>query len=94
MELPLTLVILTPEGEKERLACEQVNFFTMDNEQGENGGSMGIRLGHITAVAALEPNSVLKAASNGRTTAFKIAGGFAKVEDDVVTVITGAAEPV
>ena len=92
MELPLTLVILTPAGEKARLACACVTLYARDNLRGENGGSMGILKGHMPAVIALEPGSTVKArVSEGAFSAYKVSGGFAKVENDEVTVITASA---
>lgn len=91
METPITLIIVAPEGEKARLACASVTLFAMDNAAGENGGSMGIRRGHMPAVIALERGSAVKArVEDGSETVFGVSGGFAKVENDIVTVITGA----
>lgn len=89
----LTLVILTPEGEACRLPCEAVTLFARDNEAGEGGGSVGIRRGHIPALIALEPGSIVKArAEGGSETRYKVSRGFAAVKDDIVTAAAETAE--
>ncbi len=89
----LTLKIITPEGERAAVACDSVTFFVRDNDKGEGGGSMGIRRGHVDAIAALEANSVVKARSEGNTVAsFIVSGGFAGVKDDIVTIIAEAVK--
>ena len=87
MEAPITLIILTPRGEAARLRCDSVTLFAKDNAAGENGGSMGIRKGHIAAAVALEPGSEIRAFTGGeRAAVFRAASGFALVKDDVVTL--------
>ncbi len=91
----LTLLIVTPEGEKLRIACEAVTFFARDNEKGEGGGSVGIRRGHLPALAALEPGSVVFARADGKDfPAGTVSRGFVSVKNDVVTVIAETADNV
>ena len=93
--MALTLVILTPSGETARLEAESVRLEACDNASGEGGGSFGIRKGHMPAVAALKENSLARAFTSGReTAAFRISAGFARVENDTVTVIAESAEKV
>ncbi len=84
----LTLVMITPEGEKARLSCSHVTLFAKDNAKGEGGGSFGIRRGHLPALAALEKDSPVEAKTDSGVVRFRVDGGFAGVEDDVVTVVT------
>ena len=84
----LTLVILSPEGERARIECDSVTVFARDNARGEGGGSLGIRRGHIPAVAALEKNSRVTAKSAGRVISeYVVSGGFVRLKDNTVTVI-------
>lgn len=93
MEGPLTLIILTPRGEAARLSCDSVTFFAKDNSKGENGGSMGVRRGHIAAAAALEPDTEIRAFAGGSMiAAFRVTSGFAMVKDDVVTAAVTLSE--
>lgn len=85
----LTLIILSPEGERARVECDSVTVFARDDARGEGGGSVGIRRGHIPAVIALENNSRVTAKSAGSIVSEHIvSGGFARVKDNTVTVIS------
>lgn len=85
----LELVIVTPEGVRERLKCDSVTAFARDNEKGENGGGFGIRPGHLPLVAALQPGSRVRAEASGKTVgSFTVMGGFLSVKSDIVTVIS------
>lgn len=89
----LTLIVITPEGRREGIPCDSVTFFVRDNERGEGGGSMGVRRGHIDAIAALEPGSAVRARSEGKEIAsFRVSGGFASVKNNAVTVVAETAE--
>jgi len=84
----LTLVITTADGETQSFACDSVNLISCDDSMGDNGGSIGIRRGHMPAVIALEPDSMIKAMQNGnRVYSAKIGGGFASVRNNTVTVV-------
>ncbi len=84
----LELVIVTPEGEKLRMPCTSVTFFARDNAKGEGGGSVGIRRGHLPALAALEPDSIVRAfADGGDAVERTVSLGFVSVKDNVVTVM-------
>ena len=49
----------------------------------------------MPAVAALKENSLARAFTSGReTAAYRISAGFARVENDTVTVIAESAEKV
>ena len=88
----LTLRILTPEGERPSAACDSVTVVARDGADGEGGGSVGIRKGHLPAVIALEDGSAVKASSDGETVAeYTVTGAFASVRDNVVTVTAETA---
>ena len=88
----LTLKVLTPAGGFDAIPCDSVTIVVRDNAKGEGGGSMGIRKGHIEAVAMLEANSSVKARSDGAEVAvFTVSGGFAGVKSDTVTVVAESA---
>ncbi|MCR5808983.1 MAG: hypothetical protein K6G56_05420 [Clostridiales bacterium] len=89
----LTLAVIVPGGEAARVSCDTVTLTAMDGANGQGGGSMGILPGHIPAVIALEPGSLVTALSGGRpAAAVRVGGGFASVSRDVVTVICEQAE--
>ena len=89
----LTLRIVTPEGEKASVPCDSVTLFARDGAGGEGGGSVGIRRGHLPAVIALENKSTVKAATGGKSAAsFTVSNAFARVRDNVVTVVAETAE--
>ena len=80
--------LLPPRGEKGGVKCDSVTLIARDSENGEGGGSVGIRRGHLPAVIALEDGSAVKAKDDGSEIAsFTVSGAFAEVKDNVVTVI-------
>lgn len=84
----LTLTIVTPRGTACSVCCDAVTLPLAD------GGGIGIRKGHIPAEMALMPG-VVRATENGAPLcSVSIAGGFASVENNTVTVITDGAETV
>ena len=91
--LPLEFVLVTPEGEAARLLCDSVTVFAADDANGENGGSVGIRRGHLPAVIALESRSYVSARAEGaQVFKARVGGGFAHVRNNTVTVITDSLE--
>ncbi|MBO4278156.1 MAG: hypothetical protein J5925_07155 [Clostridia bacterium] len=80
--------IVTPEGKKASVECESVNVFARDNAQGEGGGSVGFRPGHMPAVAALGKGEVCAFSGGKRIYSAFVEGGFALVRDNTVTVLT------
>ena len=87
----LKLKLITPAGMQRELDCDAVNMVACDNAEGFGGGSVGIRKGHMPAVIALENDSIVSAKSNGiEVLCARVAGGFASVKENIVTVITPA----
>lgn len=83
----LTLKILSSKGEKQTVSCDSVHLIIAEDAKGNQGGSYGIRPGHIRSLVALGCGDI-KAYVKGEEilrTASK--GGFATVEKDVVTCV-------
>lgn len=87
----MTLRLLTPTGVSTETACDSVLLTQRDGAEGNGGGLVGVRADHAPAVIALGEGSVT--ASLGSRTVFRaaVAGGFASVLENVVTVITDSA---
>lgn len=84
---PLTVKIITPEGEKNEIYCDSLTVTVRDNEKGKGGGSYGIRKGHTEALIAL---------SEGKTTAKKgeepvfseiLPEGFLSIKNNYIEII-------
>lgn len=88
--MALLLKIVTPAGEVASVECDSIRLQIPDDENGRQGGSMGIRRGHTDALLAVAPGTVTAVGETVRE--FPVSGGFAFVERDVVTVLCGAAE--
>ena len=85
---PLTLKIVTPEGDDRTLSCDSVILWMAPDARGKGEGSIGIRKGHTDAVIALG-NGPLEAHLEGKSVfSARTEGGFATVLRDTVTVIT------
>ncbi len=82
----LRLRVYTPEQE---LFDGEVREVTAPGAYGE----IGILPDHAALVTTLEPG-VLSYKQDGRVGRFQIAGGFAEVRDNVVTVLADSGEPV
>jgi len=86
----MTLRLLTPTGYSSETVCDSVHLTQRDSVAGTGGGLVGIRADHAPAVIALGEGPV--SASLGTETVFRasVSGGFASVQNNVVTVITDA----
>ena len=82
---------VTPAGCAKQCECESVILPSAENEKGLEGGFLGIRRGHVQSVIALSKGTVELKASEEGCLRLEIAGGFATVQDNVVTVITESA---
>ena len=84
--------LLTPLKEVASYSCDAVSLFEKDNAHGQ-GGSLGVRPGHLPAVIALEDSSQVRATAKGNIVFSAIVrGGFARVDGQSVTVLTPEAE--
>ena len=88
----LRLLLLTPDGKKAEAMCDSVIMLAADDEKGRGGGSFEIRKGHIPALAALVPGEVLGRTKNEVVLRAETDGGFARVDGDSVTILTGKFE--
>ena len=83
----LTLRIPNRSGREQEILCDSVRLSARDGETGRNGGSLGIRPGHMRAIVALSPHT-LRAFLNGEIVyEAEISGGIASVCDNVVSVL-------
>jgi len=80
-----SLRIVTPQG---NVLKEDVEFVVMPGEMGE----LGILPNHAPLIAGLDIG-VLRYTKEGEVKKVAIAGGFAEVADNVVTVLAETAEP-
>ena len=83
----LTLKVVLPEGILCQTECDRITLCIAEDKNGKGSGSYGIHKGHAKALLSL---------SKGRLEAFdgpqnvfskQIGGGFASVENDLVTVV-------
>ncbi len=84
----LTLKIVSSGGSVVSLECDSVHLTVSDNDMGQDGGSMGIRQGHITSIISLDTGNVTAYLEGKEIYSAVAEGGFATVEDDCVTVVT------
>ena len=81
--------VLTPQGEKFSGECEAVDLWARDDAEGNGGGSLGFRRGHLPAVVALAEGGRVKAMEGDNTVySARIRGGYARVDRESVTVLT------
>ena len=81
--------LLTPAGEVFSCLCDAVDLTSKDDASGRGGGSLGVRRGHLPAVAALEEGGGLRCVSGGKTVfSCRIRGGFARIGREEVDVLT------
>jgi F0F1-type ATP synthase epsilon subunit len=91
MEERLLFRLLTPQGERCRIPCDAVELTAKDDASGRGGGSLGVRRGHLPAVAALEEGGRVRVLREGETVfTARLRGGFARVDRQQVTVLTPA----
>ncbi len=83
----LILIIATPNGSLPPIECDSVHLTVCDDAKGKNGGSYGIRKGHVNAIFSLESGKTT-ALLNGETVfSANTSNGFATVNQDTVTVV-------
>ena len=88
----LRLRILTPKGSVGGAYCDSVHLSVPDDENGAGGGSMGVRRGHMPAFVALNDDKVTAFSGGIPVFTAMVHGGVAEISDDVVTILTDAAE--
>ena len=83
----LVLKLLSPQGLLCEQPCESVKLCIADDKKGKGSGSYGIKKGHAKALICLSKGAV-EAHGGGKLLFSKqIDGGFANVENNVVTVV-------
>lgn len=83
----MQLIIDTPKGASSPIECDSVHLTVCDDSTGKNGGSYGIRKGHIKSLIALEEGKITALLNNETVFSAENGKGFATVENDVVTVV-------
>lgn len=84
----LLLTVAYPDRTPEKLTCDTVTITVQDNKKGRGGGLYGIRPGHAPALFALDSGKA-EARLDGVTVFRRTLGtGYARVEDNRITVIT------
>ena len=84
---PQTLSVITYRGKRPPILCDSVHLNVSDNTQGQNGGSYGIRKGHVKALLSLSEGPLLAFLNGEQILSAKAGNGFASVEGDTVTVV-------
>ena len=85
--LPLTLSIVTLTGTSDPISCESIRLTVCDNANGKDGGSYGIRKGHVKALLALEAGTITAYENGTPILQAQTGKGFATVDQDTVTVV-------
>ncbi len=85
--LPITLRIMSPSIAHPDILCDSVRLTVADNEKGRGGGSCGIKKGHAPALIALSEGKVSAYRGNEEIFSRQTKGGFASVENNIVTLI-------
>lgn len=88
----LLLRVVTPRGEAAAVSCDSIRMQTPDGMDGKNGGWIGIRRGHTTALMALTEGPVHTFLDGVPVRTITISEGFASVKNDVVTILCSSAE--
>lgn len=88
---PMTLRLLTPTGVSAQTPCDSVQLTIRDGADGQGGGLVGIRRNHAPAVLALGEGTILAELDHKPVFRANVSGGFASVDNNIVTVITDSA---
>ena len=89
MEEKKLLLVLTAPGISETvMRCDAVTFTVPDGVNGKNGGSVGIRPGHASAMMALAPGKITAKLEGKCVLSAATSGGFVTVEPRRVTVLS------
>lgn len=82
--MPLELSIVTPEAEALKVSCDEVTA------PGKNG-EVGLLPGHVPLITVLRPG-LLTVITGGKKTVYAVSTGYAEVQGETVTVLTGDCE--
>ncbi len=84
----LTLKIVSKNGSSTPVECDSVHLTVCDDNNGCGGGSMGIRQGHVKSLISVDYGPITAYIEGKEIFSCKTDGGFATVENDIVTVVT------
>ncbi|MBI2377137.1 MAG: ATP synthase F1 subunit epsilon [Deltaproteobacteria bacterium] len=84
--MPLSLSIVTPEGQARTETAEELVVPAI-------GGEIGLLPGHVPLVSALKPGT-MSVTQDGKRTKYVLSSGFVEIDADHVTILTDAFEPV
>ena len=84
----LTFKIVSLNGGTEPIECDSVHLILCDSTEGKDGGSIGIRTGHIRSLLSVAGGKVSAYLDAKEIFSCQSDGGFATVEDDTVTLVT------
>jgi len=87
LDQKLVLKLLSPQGLLQEIECDSVKLCIADDKNGKGAGSYGIRKGHAKAFFCLSKGKIEALDGGGTLVSKDIEGGFASVENDVVTVV-------
>ena len=88
MEHILRFKLMLPSGIFVEKDCLSVFFTAKDNNEGENGGGVGIKPGHANLLSVISDPGIIKIKTENETIEYKLSGGFLEVKDNTVTVLT------
>ncbi|MBQ8766912.1 MAG: hypothetical protein IJZ16_08905 [Clostridia bacterium] len=83
----MQLIIATPKGSIKPVECDSVRLTVCDDAKGKNGGSYGIRKGHVKALFSLSSGEISAYLNNEKIFTAVTSKGFATVDEDKVTVV-------
>lgn len=84
----IILKIVTPESLVGPFECDSVHFIITDDKTGNGGGEYGVRSGHIRSVISVDKGNVTAYLDGKQVFETKVDGGFATVENNIVTIVT------
>jgi len=83
----LLLRIVTPDSPASEVSCDSVRLTLGDDSTGRGGGAYGIHGGHAKSIMSLDKGPVSAFLNGEIIFNCSITGGFAKIEDNTVTVV-------
>ncbi len=84
----LTVRIIFPDRPHVEVVCDSLKLTAVDNKKGEKGGIYGIRANHAPAVFALIKGNIRAELGGTKVLDAEIGDGYARVENNTVTVLT------